>query len=186
MATALVLAPEIVTSLAKVVVPAPAIVPPVHVTGPWNVCASPLSTLPLKRNGVVCVPPLMVTRASAPTRSLLIASVPRPCVVTPFRVLLPFLKSSTAPAAMLKSAGAGAARRPERPGVDVDDARVVEGDAEVDRRDRVRQLVVGADVVEVVRPADVVLDERRERVGVVEGAVVVDRAAARPWPALPT
>jgi hypothetical protein len=99
--TTFVLAPEIVRSFANVVVPTPAIEPPVHRAGAVKACASPLRLLPLRISGAVCVPPLIVTTASAPTLSVLIASVPRPCVVTPFSTLLPFLKSSTAPAAML-------------------------------------------------------------------------------------
>src|SRR5690349_20147290 len=77
------LMPDIVTSLAKVVVPTPEIVPPVQVTGAWKVWSSPLRTLPLKRNFAVWVPPLIVTIASLPTLSVLIANVPAPCVVAP-------------------------------------------------------------------------------------------------------
>jgi hypothetical protein len=56
--------------------------------------------------------------------------VPGPWVVAPCRVLLPFLKSSTAPSAMLK-VPCSCQPKGERAGLDVDHARVVEGDAEV-------------------------------------------------------
>jgi hypothetical protein len=82
------------------------------------------------------------------------------------------LATRTVPVGALRAAGEA-----HRSGIDVERSGVVEDDAEVDRRDRVRELVVGAEVVEVVRAADVVLDERCERVVVDEGAVVVDRRA---------
>ena len=72
-----------------------------------------------------------------------------------------------------------AADKAHRAGVQVERPRVVEDDPEIDGREGVGLFVVGAVVVEVVRAADVVLDERRKGIGVVEGSVVVDR---RPVP----
>ena len=55
--------PVIATSLLKVVLAAPDIVPPVQLTGPWNVVSVPVMVLPLSRNAEVCVPPFTVTVA---------------------------------------------------------------------------------------------------------------------------
>src|SRR4051812_46092829 len=63
--------PEIVVSLANVVIAVPEKLPPVHVAGPWKVRSVPAMVLPLNRKGDVSVPPFSVTRASAPTFSVL-------------------------------------------------------------------------------------------------------------------
>ena len=59
----LAVAPLMARVLPKVVlaVEAPVIVPPVHVAAPWKVLLVPVMVLPLRRNGVVCVPPFTVT-----------------------------------------------------------------------------------------------------------------------------
>src|SRR6476659_743444 len=90
----LVLAPEIVRSLAKVVMAVPENVPPVHVAGPWKVRLVPVIVLPLNRKGEVRVPPFSVTTASAPTFSVLTTKVPAPWIVALSSVWLPFLNSS--------------------------------------------------------------------------------------------
>ena len=63
----------------------------------------PFSVLPLSRKAEFSVPPLIVTRASAPTLSVLTTSVPAPLVVTLFSVWLPLRNSSLAPLAMLNT-----------------------------------------------------------------------------------
>ena len=95
--------PVMDTLFVKVVLAAPDIVPPVQLTGPWKTLSVPASVLPLRMNGVVCVPPLIATVASAPTFSVLISKVPAPLVVTLFSVWLPLRNSSLAPFAMLNT-----------------------------------------------------------------------------------
>ncbi len=59
-------------------------------------------SLPLIRNAELSVPPLIVTRASAPTFSVLISSVPSPLVVTLLSTCVPLRISSLAPASIAK------------------------------------------------------------------------------------
>ena len=59
--------------------------------------------LPLSRNAEFSVPPFSVTRASAPTFSVLTTNVPGPAMVGLFNVSLPFLCSRIAPPAMLNA-----------------------------------------------------------------------------------
>ena len=77
--------------------------PPVHVAGPWKVRSVPAIALPLNRKGEVSVPPFSVTTASAPTLSVLTTKVPAPLIVGLLSVWVPFLNSSVAPAARLKT-----------------------------------------------------------------------------------
>src|SRR5687768_11271163 len=83
------------------VVAAPLMLPPVQVPSPVNVWLVPCRLPPLMSTGVLCVPPLTLTKVN--DSEPLIFNVPLPAVVTLFRLWVPWLKSSVLPLAILKS-----------------------------------------------------------------------------------